>query len=153
MKADEFPALLRELTVQGAAVHPAEGKPGSGLEHGFLVTGQHGGRMAWQVALYTNRTEARTGTPPAFPAAVPAEPDQLASADVEACIAAWIGQSPAAASVREVVRYSDDPGRGIKYGLKVVLHNGEQVYIQQLWALGPGEEPGPDNKYEARQTV
>lgn len=159
MKAEEFPALLRDLTIPGTTVGPVVSKagepagPGSGLQHGFLVTGQHGGRMAWQVALQVDRAEAKTGTPPAFPAAVPADVYQLMSADVEASIAAWIGQSPAAASVREIERYSLNPNRCIRYGLKVTLHNGERVFIQQVWALGPDEDPGSGNKYQARETV
>lgn len=159
MKADEFPDLLKGLTIQGATVGPVvnkageAAKPGSGLQHGFLVTGQHGGRMAWQVTLQTARTEAKTGISPSFPAAVPADAYQLMSADVEASIAAWIGQSPAASSVREVERYSSNPDRKIRYGLKVTLHNGERVFIQQVWALRPDEDPGPDNKYAVRDTV
>lgn len=153
MDVTEFPDLIKGLMISGASVRPAEGKPGSGLEHGFLVTGQHGGRMGWQVAL-----QKEGGTPgtsrAVFPAAVPAQPDKLVTADVEASIAAWIGQSDAADHVTELVRYSDNPSvGGLRYGLKLTLDSGGRVFIQPLWTLEPGEKPDGGNKYRILDAV
>lgn len=147
MKADEFPLLLRGLTIPGASVRPADGAPGSGLQYGFIVTGQHGARMAWQVALQADGVKELDSSP-VFPAAVATQPDKLVSADVEASIGAWIGQSAAAGHIGELTRYSADPKQtGIRYGLRVTLRTGERVFIQLLWTLAPDEKPGPGNKY------
>lgn len=154
MKAEEFPAILRELTIPGATVKPADGKPGSGLEHGFIVTGEHGGRMAWQVALQIEGAVAGSSSAAVFPAAVPAQPDKLVAADVEASIGAWIGQSKAAGWVVEVTRYSmKSTVSALRYGLRLTLETGGRVFIQLLWTLDPGEKPGPDNKYAIRDAV
>ena len=153
MNADEFPAILRELTIPGATVRPADGKPGSGLEHGFLVIGQHGGRMAWQVALQRDGVQTTPGSP-AFPAAVPVQPDKLVAADVEASIAAWIGQSDIAGHVTELTRYSlNEPVSALRYGLKLTLDTGGRVFIQPLWTLEPGEAPDGGNKYRILDAV
>jgi hypothetical protein len=153
MRADEFAAELRGLTIPGATVRSADGKPGSGLQYGFLVTGQHGGRMAWQVALQKDGAQAGANSP-TFPAAVPAQPDKLVAADVEASIAAWIGQSELAEHVTELVRYSTNGSvSALRYGLRLTLDEGGRVFIQVLWTLEPGENPTPDYKYEIRDAV
>lgn len=152
MQADEFPALLRELTVPGAKVHPADGKPGSGLQHGFIVTGEHGARMAWQVAV--QKDGAQPSGAAVFPAAVPAQPDKLVAADVEASIGAWIGQSKGAQHVVNLIRYSlKTDVSGLRYGLALTLDTGGRVFIQLLWTLDPGEQPSRDNKYDVRDAV
>lgn len=152
MKASEFPDALRELKIEGASVKPAEGKPGSGVEHGFIVTGQHGARIAWQVATQEDGLMAGTGNPAAYPAAVPTAPDRLVCADVEASIACWIGQN-LGQHISEIVRYSETRDRGIRYGLRLDLYSGGRVFIQALWILEPGEEPNRDNKYRMRNAV
>lgn len=153
MKAEEFPAFLRGLEVPGASVKPAEGKPGSGLEHGFIVTGQHGARIAWQVAVQPDGLMAGEGPPAGFPETVPQEPDRLVCADVEACIASWVGLSEAGPHVREIFRYSNDRRRGIHYGLRIDLYTGGRVFIQALWILEPDEKPDNDNKFRMREAV
>lgn len=153
MEASEFPELIKDLTIPGASVRPAEGKPGSGLEYGFLITGQHGGRMAWQVALQGEGVQSGTSTA-VFPAAVTAQPDKLVTADMEASIAAWIGQSEAADHVTGLVRYSENPGvGGLRYGLRLTLDSGSRVFIQPLWTLEPGEKPDDGNKYRILDAV
>lgn len=152
MKASEFPALLRELDVPGASVKPADGKPGTGLQHGFIVSGQHGARIAWQVATQEDGLLAGEGPPAAFPAAVPAEPDRLVVADVEASIAAWIA-GKAGEHIKEITRYSTTRDRGIRFGLRLDLYSGGRVFIQALWILEPDEEPNGDNKYRMRDAV
>jgi hypothetical protein len=153
MQPHEFASALRELTIPGASVRPADGKSGSGLEYGILVTGQHGGRMAWQVALQRDGVQPGSGSP-VFPAAVPAEPDKLVTADVEASIAAWIGGSELAAHVTDLVRYSATGSvGGRRYGLKLTLDEGGRVFIQPLWTLEPGEDPNSDNKGQIRDVV
>ncbi len=159
MNASEFPALLRELEIPGATVGPVlndKGEPagpGSGMQHGFVVTGQHGARIAWQVALQNDGGLAGDGPPAPYPQAVPAQPDRLTCKDVEASIAAWIGQSPAGPHIKEIARYSDDPKRGIRYGLRLDLYGGGRVFIQALWILGPGEPYSKDNKFRMRESV
>lgn len=153
MKTEEFVAALRELTIPGATVKPADGKPGSGLEHGFIVTAEHGARMAWQVALQKDGAQAGTDSP-VFPAAVPAQPDKLVTADVEASIAAWIGGSDLARYVTDLDRYSSNSTvSGLRYGLRVTLDEGGRVFIQPLWTLEPDEKPHGDNKYKIRDAV
>jgi len=153
MKASEFPALMRELTIPGATVRPADGKSGSGLEHGFIVTGEHGGRMAWQVAIQEDGAKV-SGTA-VFPAAAPAQPDKLVTADIEASIAAWIGQSKAAEYVvsLELQSKANASVRGLRYGLGITLDTGGRVFIQPLWTLEPGEKPDGGNKYQIRDAV
>lgn len=160
MNASEFPALLRELEIPGATVGPVlndKGEPagpGSGLEHGFVVTGQRGARIAWQVALQDNGGLATDGPPAAYPQAVPAQPDRLVCQDVEASIAAWLGQSSAGPHIREIGRYSDNrKGRSIHYGLRLDLYDGGRVFIQALWILGPGEPYSKDNKFRMCESV
>lgn len=154
MQASEFPALLRDLVIPGTTVKPADGKPGSGLEYGFIVTGQHGARMAWQVAIQEEGAQPPEGEAVSFPAAVPAQPDKLVTADVEASIAAWIGQSGAANHVVDLKRYSESAAvRGLRYGLKITLDTGGRVFIQPLWALRPGERPDGGNKYRILDAV
>jgi hypothetical protein len=153
VKASEFPELMRNLEIPGASVKPAEGKPGSGMERGFLVIGNHGARIAWQVATQNNGLLASGGPPAIFPVAVPAEPNRLVLADVEASIGTWIGGSVAAPHVRVVNRYSESTRYRIKYGLSMDLYSGGRVFIQALWILEPGEEPGRDNKYRMRDAV
>lgn len=152
MQAEDFPALMRDLTIPGATVKPADGNPGSGLEHGFIVSGDHGARMAWQVAVQRDGAKA-TGTA-VFPPAVPAQPDKLVTADVEASIAAWLGQSSAAEHIAELTRYSQNSTvSGLRYGLRVTLESGGRAFIQPLWTLEPGEQPDGDNKYRIRDAV
>lgn len=153
VKAEEFPALLRGLGIPGASVKPANGKPGSGLEHGFIVSGQHGARIAWQVAVQADGLMAGGGPPASSPEAVEQDADRLVCADVEASIAAWIGQSAGGQYVREMVRYSGDRRRAIHYGLRLDLYSGGRVFIQALWILEPGEQPNGDNKYRMREAV
>lgn len=160
MNASEFPALLRELKIPGATVGPVlndKGEPagpGSGLEHGFVVTGQHGGRIAWQVITQEDGQLAGEGPPVPYLEAIPAQPDRLVSLDVEQSIAAWIGQSAAGPHIRGMVRYSDTIGRlGIKYGLRLDLYSGGRVFIQALWILEPGESYTRDNKFRMREAV
>jgi hypothetical protein len=153
VEASEFPALFRELEIPGASVKPAEGKSGSGVEHGFIVTGRHGARIAWQVAIQKDGQLAGDGPPAAYPEAVPAEPDLLVCADVEASIAAWIGQSAAGPHVRTMRRYSETKETGLRYGLALDLYSGGRVFIQALWILEPGETPDKDNKYRMRDSV
>lgn len=160
MKASEFPELLRGLTIPGATVGPVlndQGEPagsGSGLEYGFVVTGQHGARIAWQVIVQDDGQLAGEGPPAAYPAAVPAAPDKLVSLDVEQSIVSWIGQSAAGPHVRGMVRYSDTTGRlGIKYGVRLDLYSGGRVFIQALWILAPGETYTRDNKFRMRESV
>ncbi|MCP9209581.1 hypothetical protein [Streptomyces cucumeris] len=139
MKADEFPTLLRELTVSGVSVRPADGEPGSGLQYGILMEDREGARIAWQVALYTDdKAESKTGPPTAFPAVVPARSAPPDPAAAEASIAAWLGLSVAADSIQDIQYYSADPGRAIQFGLKITLHNGERVFIQKLWSRRSG---------------
>lgn len=153
MNVDEFAAGLRELTIPGATVRPADGKPGSGLVHGLLVTGKHGGRVAWQVALQKDGAQPGSASP-VFPTAVPAQPDKLVLADLEASMAAWIGSSDLAEHVVEVRRYSINRGvSGLRYGLALTLDEGGRVFIQPLWTLEPNEKPTPDNRYEIRDAV
>lgn len=160
MNADEFPALLREMTIPGATVGPVlndKGEPagpGSGLEYGFVVTGQSGARIAWQVIVQMDGQLAGEGPPIGHLEAIPAEPDKLVSLDVEQSIAAWIGQSAAGPHVKGMVRYSDTTGRlGIKYGLRLDLYSGGRVFIQALWILEPGEQYTRDNKFRMRESV
>lgn len=160
VKASEFPALLRELTIPGATVGPVlndagePAKSGSGLEYGFTVTGQHGARIAWQVVFQEDGQLASDGPPAAYPEAVPAAPDRLVSADVEQSIAAWIGQSAAGPHVKAIARYSATSGRrGIQYGVRLDLYNGGRVFIQALWILEPGEQYTRDNKFRSREAV
>lgn len=153
MKAEEFPELLQGMEIPGASVKPAEGKSGSGLEHGFIVTGQHGARIAWQVAVQLDGLSTGDGPPAAFPEAVPQESDRLVCADVEACIAAWIGQSAAGPHIRKIFRYSADRRRAIHYGLRIDLYTGGRVFIQALWILDPDEKPDSDNKFRMREAV
>ena len=160
MNASEFPALLRELEIPGATVGPVlndKGEPagsGSGLEHGFVVTGQNGARIAWQVITQEEGQLAGEGPPVPYLKAVPAQPDRLVSLDVEQSIAAWIGQSAAGPHIRGMVRYSDTIGRlGIKYGLRLDLYSGGRVFIQALWILEPGESYTRDNKFRMREAV
>lgn len=159
MNADEFPKLLRELTIEGATVGPVlsdrgePAGPGSGLESGFTVTGQHGARMAWQVALQREGVQPGVSSP-VFPAAVPAEPDKLVAADVEASIAAWIGQSSAREHVTDIDLYSANPSvTGSRYGVKVTLASGGRVFIQLLWTLRPDEKFERDNKYRILDVI
>lgn len=159
MNVDEFPALMQELTIPGADVGPVVNDrgepagPGSGLHGGFLVTGQHGARMAWQVAL--QRAGAQSGTDsPVFPAAIPAAPDKLVAADVEASIAAWIGQSRAAEHVTEVSLYSlNATVSALGYGVRLTLASGGRVFIQLVWTLRPDEKPTSDNKFRLLDAV
>lgn len=160
MMASEFPELLRGLTIPGATVGPVlndkgeKAGSGSGLEHGFVVTGQHGARIAWQVLVQDEGQLAGEGPPIPTLEAIPAEPDRLVSLDVEQSIAAWIGQSEAGPHVRGMVRYSDTTGRlGIKYGLRLDLYSGGRVFIQALWILEPGEAYTRDNKFKMRERV
>lgn len=153
MNAEEFPALLRGLTIPGATVKPANGKPGSGLELGFIVTGQHGARIAWQVALRKHGGLPTEGPPAAYPEAIQIEPDRLVCRDVEASIANWIGLSAAGPDIKKIVRYSEIRKAGIRYGLRLDLHDGGQVFIQALWILEPGEEPNGDNKFRMHDSV
>jgi hypothetical protein len=160
MNAEEFPALLRDLTIPGATVGPVlndggePAGPGSGLEYGFTVTGQHGARTTWQVVVQKDGNLAGEGPPIGHPEAVPAAPDRLVLVDVEQSIAAWIGQSAAGPHVRGMVRYSDTIGRlGIKYGLRLDLYDGSRVFIQVLWILEPGEQYTRDNKFRMRESV
>lgn len=160
MKASEFPELLRGLTIPGATVGPVlndQGEPagpGSGLEYGFTVTGQHGARIAWQVLIQDDGQLAGEGPPIPHLEAIPAAPDKLVSLDVEQSIAAWIARSAAGPHVRGMVRYSDTIGRlGIKYGLRLDLYNGGRVFIQALWILAPGETYTRDNKFRMREEV
>lgn len=152
MQADEFPALLRELTISGATVGPVvndrgePAKPGSGLQHGFLVTSEHGARIAWQVAFQKDGGQASGSV--VYPAAVPVQPDKLVTVDVEASIAAWIGQSEAAQYVVGLKRYSDNGTvSGLRYGLALTLEAGGRVFIQPLWTLRPDERFEKDNKF------
>lgn len=160
MKASEFPGLLRELKIDGADVGPVlndKGEPagsGSGLEYGFTVTGQHGARIAFQVATQEDGMAAGDGPPVPYPQAVPAQPDRLVCRDVEASIASWIGQSEAGSHVKAIKRYSDEPGRkGIRFGLALDLYSGGRVFIQALWILEPGEAYSKDNKFRMRDEV
>lgn len=160
MKASEFPAFLRGLTIPGTTVGPVlndKGEPagsGSGLEYGFVVTGQHGARIAWQVVIQEDGQLATDGPPAAYPSSVPAEPDRLVSADVEQSIAAWIGASAAGPHVKHIARYSDVADRkGIEYGIRLDLYNGGRVFIQALWILEPDEPYTKDNKFRMRREV
>lgn len=159
MKATEFPALLRELEIPGATVGPVlndknePAGPGSGVQHGFTVTGQHGARITFQVALQEDGGLAGDGPPAAYPEAVPAELDRLVCRDVEGCIASWLGRSTAGPSIREMRRYSDGEKRGIHYGLRLDLYDGGRVFIQALWILEPGENYSRDNKFRMREAV
>lgn len=160
MKASEFPALLRELQIEGATVGPVlndKGEPagpGSGLEHGFVVTGQSGARIAWQVITQDDGQLAGEGPPIPHLEIIPARPDRLVSVEVEQSIAAWISRSAAGPHVRGMVRYSDTTGRlGIKYGLRLDLYSGGRVFIQALWILKPGETYTRDNKFRMREEV
>lgn len=159
MKAEDFPALLRELVIEGASVGPVlNGKgepagPGSGLQHGFVVTGQHGARIAFQVALQEEGGATGDGPPTAYPQAVGAQPDRLVCRDVEASIASWIGQSEAGPHIREMRRYSDNKKQSIHFGLVLDLYNGGRVFIQALWILEPGEDYSRDNKFRMREAV
>ncbi|MFE0472659.1 hypothetical protein ACFW2V_13690 [Streptomyces sp. NPDC058947] len=158
MQADEFPVLLRELTIPGATVGPVvndkgePAKPGSGLQYGFRVVGKHGACIIWQVALQGDGAQASGSA--VFPAAVPAQPDKLVTADVEASIAAWIGQSEAAGHVVNLKRYSQaSPVSGLRYGLALTLDTGGRVFIQPLWTLETNERPTKDNKCKIRDVV
>lgn len=153
MLASQFPALLRELQIPGASVKPADGEPGSGIEHGFIVTAQHGARMAWQVIIQDDGVMATDGPPAAFPEAIEIQPDRMQCAHVEACIASWIGTSPGGQHVREVRRYSDIEDRAIHFGLTLDLHSGGRVFMQALWILEPGEVPNGENKYRMLDAV
>jgi hypothetical protein len=159
VKASEFPALLRELKIPGATVGPVlndKGEPagpGSGLEHGFVVTGQHGARIAWQVVIQEDGGIATDGPPAPYPAAVPAQPDRLVPKDVEASIAAWIGQSAAGEHIRQISRYSDSGKHSIHYGIRLDLYDGGRVFIQALWILKPDESYSKDNKFRMREAV
>jgi hypothetical protein len=153
MLASGFPELLRGLEIPGASVKPADGKPGTGLNHGFIVTAQHGARMAFQVIHQDDGTQAGDGPPPAFPEAIEIQSDRMQCAHVEAGIAAWIGTSPAAPYVRSIVRYSDKESRAIHFGLALDLHTGGRVFIQALWILGPDEIPDDENKHRMRDAV
>jgi len=158
VKASEFPDALRELKIEGATVGPVvnkDGEPapaGSGVQHGFLVTGQHGARIAWQVATQEDGLLAGTGPSVAYPSSVPVAPDRLVCADVEASIAHWVGKN-LGEHISEMVRYSETRDRGIRYGLRIDLYSGGRVFIQALWILEPGEEPNRDNKYRMRDAV
>lgn len=159
MDASEFPALLRGLEIPGASVGPVlNGKgepagPGSGLQHGFVVTGQHGARIAFQVALQGDGGVSGTGPPASYPQAVAAAPDRLVCRDVEASIASWLGQSAAGPHIREMRRYSDNKKQSIHFGLAIDLYSGGRVFIQALWILEPGEDYARDNKFRMRETV
>ncbi|AXH66433.1 hypothetical protein SEA_SATIS_284 [Streptomyces phage Satis] len=160
MKASEFPDFLRELKIEGAVVGPVlndKGEPagpGSGLQYGFLVTSQHGARIAFQVATQEDGMTAGDGPPAPYPQAVPVQPDRLVCRDVETSIAAWIGQSSAGRHVRAMKQYSDEPGRkGIRFGLVLDLYSGGRVFIQALWILEPGEAYTKDNKFRMRDEV
>lgn len=147
MKASDFPALLRDLEIPGASVKPADGSPGTGLNHGFVVTAQHGARMAFQVAFHEDGKAAGDGPLAVFPEAIEIQPDRMQCAHVEANIAAWIGASPAAPYVRSIFRYSDKEDRALHFGLTIDLYSGGRVFIQALWILEPGEIPDDENKY------
>jgi hypothetical protein len=159
VKASEFPALLRGLKIEGATVGPVlndsgePAGPGSGLEHGFVVTGQNGARIAWQVAVQEDGQLASDGPPAAYPEAPEIEADRLVCRDVEAAITNWIGRSVAGPHVREMRRYSDGEKRGIRYGLSLDLYSGGRVFIQALWILEPGETYTRDNKFRMREAV
>ena len=164
MKAEDFPELLKGLTIEGVTVEPAPenqpnydpgSKPLSGLQHGFIVTGPSGGRLAWQVAMFSDKTMSpKEGTPPPFPSLDPVVKDgRMSTASVQSAIAAWLGTTEAKDYISSLTFYDGNPGRGIQYGIRIELHSGEIVFIQLLWSLAPKEVPDLDNKFKAKEFV
>lgn len=164
MRAEDFPALLGGMELPGVEVKPANGKPGSGLNLGFLVTSPTGARMAWQVLLTTDGAEPVEGAPtvrhemPPMPEAV--ERGRLTLAEIPAAICAWISRSPAAPFIAEIGRYTSVAKDGktgqVRQelpGIRLALRNGEAVWLHLLWMLEPDEGPTPDNKGRPRPAV
>ncbi len=153
MKANEFPAFLRTLNIPGISVKAAGGRPGSGLETGFITTDARGARIAWQVVFQDEGFPVGEGPAILFPETVPLAPERLVPADLEKCIAAWIGQSEAAPHVSGVFLYGGTGRRSILHGMRLDLYTGGRVFIQALWILAPGENPDASNKYRTHNTI
>jgi hypothetical protein len=159
VKASEFPALLRGLEIPGVTVGPVlndsgePAGPGSGLEHGFVVTASSGARIAFQVALQEDGNLASDGPPATYPEMPEIEGDRLVCRDIEAAVANWIGRSAAGEHVRQIRRYSDGAKQSIKYGLCLDLYSGGRMFIQALWILDPGEKYTRDNKFRMLDEV
>lgn len=164
MRAEDFPALLGGMELPGVEVKPANGKPGSGMNHGFLVTSPSGARLAWQVVSVTDGADPIEGAPAACADQSESTGEtaagQLRHEMVAAAICAWLTRSPAATFIAGVRRYESirkDPGTGrVTHripGIRLDLHNGDLVCLQLLWTLKPGEEPSPQNKYQPVDAV
>lgn len=154
MKAEDFPALVREIAIDGVEVRPADGKPGSGLQFGLIMTAPHGGRMAWQIAMQTDKkTGPAEGDPVPQQPPVPLTEGKLVSEEAVAALIAWFTRSPAATAIRKITPYDSRERKGIRYGFTLDLHNGERVFMQQLWALRPDEQPDGGNKYVSHEYV
>jgi hypothetical protein len=159
MRPDRFQTLMSDHLPSVPGIAKTETFADAGYDHsqyGLILHHEKGARSYWQIVATArpgdsyDRPEDEPVTGDRMPEqALPdLSGDQVATAEVEAAIAAAFTRADGAGEATTIERYSrrEQPG-AISHGLTVDFHDGSRIYVYALATLRRGEEHIRENRH------